>query len=414
NNAEAAAGRSEFTVSTTTPGTTTTLIFTTAATGSLSNPAVFNLRDITVKDADGLAKNVAGGDLLTGFTESTAATFTTAAPIVFTGIAATDKVAFDLTIDGASVKTTVVAGNGTGSANIANLVNSLNSDATFASVATASIGATNELVITSGTTGTSSGAVINSVGFFDSTGTVKTLATASAFSNVQAAATTTGTSFIDVTLDEDDNIVFDINVNGVGTKTVKIDRDLVNETLDITTGYIDTIANYKLVLDAALTNAGVVGVTTTAGSTAITFSTTSTSGTDATIVVTDLVASKGGNQLSVDAIDISDDGLAAVGVTTGDQVKAVLTAYISLVNTAITSVTEAASNLGSVASRIELQSSFVDTIIDTIEEGVSNLIDADLSEESTRLQALQTKQQLGIQALSIANASTQNVLALFQ
>jgi flagellin-like hook-associated protein FlgL len=52
--------------------------------------------------------------------------------------------------------------------------------------------------------------------------------------------------------------------------------------------------------------------------------------------------------------------------------------------------------------------------MDTIDKGVGNLIDADLSEESTRLQALQTKQQLGVQALSIANSGTQNILRLFQ
>jgi flagellin len=104
--------------------------------------------------------------------------------------------------------------------------------------------------------------------------------------------------------------------------------------------------------------------------------------------------------------------VATISVATAT--KAVIEAYINIVSKASTAVTTAAAKLGAIASRIELQSTFVDSLVDTIDKGVSNLIDADLSEESTRLQALQTKQQLGIQALSIANASTQNVLSLFR
>ncbi|MEM6496871.1 MAG: flagellin, partial [Pseudomonadota bacterium] len=51
---------------------------------------------------------------------------------------------------------------------------------------------------------------------------------------------------------------------------------------------------------------------------------------------------------------------------------------------------------------------------DSIDRGISTLIDADMNEESTRLQALQVQQQLGIQALSIANSSSQNILSLFR
>jgi flagellin-like hook-associated protein FlgL len=117
--------------------------------------------------------------------------------------------------------------------------------------------------------------------------------------------------------------------------------------------------------------------------------------------------------MSVDKIDVTDAALTALGVTSTNR-KEVLTAYIAVVNESINAVTTAASNLGSVAKRIELQQSFVDTLMDTIDKGVGNLVDADLSEESTRLQALQTKQQLGVQALSIANSGTQNILRLFQ
>ena len=77
-------------------------------------------------------------------------------------------------------------------------------------------------------------------------------------------------------------------------------------------------------------------------------------------------------------------------------------------------MTTTATSLGSVQSRIEMQQDFVKNLMDAIERGVGQLVDADMSEESTRLQALQVQQQLGIQSLSIANSNSQNILSLFK
>jgi flagellin len=77
-------------------------------------------------------------------------------------------------------------------------------------------------------------------------------------------------------------------------------------------------------------------------------------------------------------------------------------------------MTASATALGSVKSRIDLQKSFVSDLMSTVETGVSQLVDADMNEESTKLQALQTKQSLGVQSLSIANQSSQSILKLFQ
>ncbi len=88
--------------------------------------------------------------------------------------------------------------------------------------------------------------------------------------------------------------------------------------------------------------------------------------------------------------------------------------YISGVDTAISEMTTAATNLGAVSSRINLQKDFVSNLMDAIDRGIGQLVDADMNEESTKLQALQVQQQLGIQALSIANATSQNVLSLFR
>lgn len=84
------------------------------------------------------------------------------------------------------------------------------------------------------------------------------------------------------------------------------------------------------------------------------------------------------------------------------------------VETALTKMTSAGAKLGSLSARIDLQSDFASKLSDTIEKGVGRLVDADMNEESTKLKALQTQQQLAIQALSIANSDSQNILSLFR
>ncbi|SEL47572.1 flagellin N-terminal helical domain-containing protein [Xaviernesmea oryzae] len=96
--------------------------------------------------------------------------------------------------------------------------------------------------------------------------------------------------------------------------------------------------------------------------------------------------------------------------TTDAQVEQML----SSVDTMLQSLTNAASTLGAANSRIDTQNSFVKDLRDTITKGVGRLVDADMNEESTKLKALQTQQQLGIQALSIANSSADSVLSLFR
>lgn len=89
-------------------------------------------------------------------------------------------------------------------------------------------------------------------------------------------------------------------------------------------------------------------------------------------------------------------------------------AMIRVVDSILTQLTDAASNLGAINKRVEMQENFVSNLMDSIDKGVGRLVDADMNEESTRLQALQTQQQLGIQSLSIANSNPQNILTLFQ
>lgn len=96
--------------------------------------------------------------------------------------------------------------------------------------------------------------------------------------------------------------------------------------------------------------------------------------------------------------------------TTEAQVHDMLLAVESILN----QLTDSEATLGATKARIEMQTAFVKNLVGTIEKGVGRLVDADMNEESTRLKALQTQQQLGIQALSIANTTAANILQLFR
>ncbi|MCQ2005331.1 flagellin [Rhizobium sp. NRK18] len=91
-----------------------------------------------------------------------------------------------------------------------------------------------------------------------------------------------------------------------------------------------------------------------------------------------------------------------------------LDGMISAVDDMLQNLTDSASALGAITSRIDMQTEFVATLMDVIDQGVGRLVDADMNEESTKLKALQTQQQLGIQSLSIANTNAENILSLFR
>jgi flagellin len=91
-----------------------------------------------------------------------------------------------------------------------------------------------------------------------------------------------------------------------------------------------------------------------------------------------------------------------------------LDAMISFVDKQLQSMISASADLGSVKMRIDLQENFVNKLTDSLDKGIGRLVDAEMNEESTRLKALQTQQQLAVQALSIANNDSQSILSLFR
>jgi flagellin len=101
-------------------------------------------------------------------------------------------------------------------------------------------------------------------------------------------------------------------------------------------------------------------------------------------------------------------------LTTNTNDTADLEQIIKWVDKGLSAMINSAANLGALKSRIDSQSDFVKVLMEAVERGVGTLVDADMTEESTKLQALQVQQQLGVQSLSIANQSSQNILSLFK
>ncbi|RWR14458.1 flagellin N-terminal helical domain-containing protein [Paenirhodobacter populi] len=129
--------------------------------------------------------------------------------------------------------------------------------------------------------------------------------------------------------------------------------------------------------------------------------------------------------VSTDTIDIERnqlyDGSAFMGALAGlegldvdTDVAADLQAAMTAINGVLSETTKVASYYGAKEAQIASQSEFMGKLSDAMTAGIGTLVDADMEEASARLTALQTQQQLGIQALSIANQTPQNILALFR
>ena len=144
-------------------------------------------------------------------------------------------------------------------------------------------------------------------------------------------------------------------------------------------------------LTASATAGGAVQFTTTGTPADYSLSATSVTSTETTTV---------GALAGLDTIDVTTDAGA--------------TSALSAIEGFLTSAIDAAAAFGSKQGRIESQIDFVSSLSDSLTAGISTLVDANLEEASARLQALQVQQQLGVQALSIANQAPQALLSLFR
>lgn len=188
---------------------------------------------------------------------------------------------------------------------------------------------------------------------------------------------------------------FTVNVGGSDYTYTASDGDTVNDVAD----------GLKTLIDAG----SVTNLTVT-----VTDATDPTSD-DATLA---LAASGGDVEVNLTALNaqnaaVTAGGLAAltdIDVSTADGATAALNSIETLMDTAIT----ASASFGSSQKQIESQTEFVQSLIDAMTTGIGAMVDADMEAASAKLQALQVQQQLGVQALAIANSSPQTLLALFR
>ena len=202
---------------------------------------------------------------------------------------------------------------------------------------------------------------------------------------------------------EDDVVRFDVTRDGGKAVTVTIDRATVNSALTVTNGTIATAANMATVLNKALDNAGITDYrakTTGAGIESTAAAGAATDGK--TVSITNVESTNNGNFIDAASFDI----------TGADRTK--IDKYLKDLDKVISSVVDAAATLGASKNQIDMQSDFTKKLMNTIDKGIGTLVDADMTEESTKLKALQTQQQLGVQALSMANSSSQSLLSLFR
>jgi len=127
-----------------------------------------------------------------------------------------------------------------------------------------------------------------------------------------------------------------------------------------------------------------------------------------------LASSDGTRRITTQAENMSLSGLIVTVTSTASiSTQSKASALVSTIQSSLTNVDSALAKLSAGAAKFSIQSTFTQKLSDTLTQGIGNLVDANMAQESAQLQSLQVKQQLGIQALSIANQAPQSILSLF-
>ncbi|MEQ1755719.1 MAG: flagellin [Micropepsaceae bacterium] len=128
-----------------------------------------------------------------------------------------------------------------------------------------------------------------------------------------------------------------------------------------------------------------------------------------------LANAEGDSFITVTARNLSLSGsIVTLASTATISTATKASSAISTIEASLNALNLALAEMGTDSKKVSLHKNFVSKLSDELETGIGNLVDADLAKESAKLQSLQTKQQLGIQALSIANSAPQSILSLFR
>jgi len=131
--------------------------------------------------------------------------------------------------------------------------------------------------------------------------------------------------------------------------------------------------------------------------------------------ITALASADGTRRITTAAQNMSLSGtIVTMKSTATISTQAKASSLVATIQTSLTNVNAALAKLSSGAAKFSIQGTFVQKLSDTLTTGIGNLVDANMAQESAMLQSLQVKQQLGVQALSIANQAPQTILSLFR
>lgn len=134
-----------------------------------------------------------------------------------------------------------------------------------------------------------------------------------------------------------------------------------------------------------------------------------------TTKITALASSDGSRHITVGAENLTLSGtIVTIKSTNTISTQARASSMIGVIQASLSNVNSALAKLSAGSKKFSIQLDFTQKLSDTLTTGIGHMVDADMAEESARLTALQTKQQLGIQALAIANQAPQSILSLFQ
>ncbi len=195
------------------------------------------------------------------------------------------------------------------------------------------------------------------------------------------------------------------------TKNLVAAYSRVGATVSVSKTQLDTSA--FILFDNAATASG-----TAASTTAMTTIATASTFTDVTVAAPATAAGQKGfmdTAYTLTGVGVTVPAtvsLKTIDITTANQ--ATISTYLKIVDATTQQLLTGASKLGSMSTLLKSQSDFTQQLMDINTSSIGSLVDANIEEESTKLKALQTQQQLGIQSLSIANSSSQNVLSLFR
>ena len=134
-----------------------------------------------------------------------------------------------------------------------------------------------------------------------------------------------------------------------------------------------------------------------------------------TNMVQALASADGTRRVTAQAQNMKLSGtIVTIKTTSTVSTQAKASALITVIQTSLTNVNSALAKLSSGAAKFSIQATFTQKLSDTLTAGIGNLVDANMAQESAMLQSLQVKQQLGVQALAIANQAPQTILSLFK